>query len=216
MTGKVASADHLHDFHPQLAVNATGDILCAFYEFGPMPTQNLINVVCGVSDDTAVSFAYRLTATDHPWDPAVDAPRSHGSPRTTFIGDYFGLAASDAGFFPFWTDTRTGIQEIFTAQVEVGHPSGPPAIDVVATNEVPHGRATLLSVSGSNFMPGQLIEVGVHAGTAKGHLLASGSAVVNSRGYFDWGASTQKRLGCDFGVVATAAGIEAATSVFCP
>jgi hypothetical protein len=51
-----------------------------------------------------------------PWDPAIDAPLSHGSPLTTFIGEYFGLGSSSRGFFPFWTDTRTGIQEIFSGR----------------------------------------------------------------------------------------------------
>jgi hypothetical protein len=37
----------------------------------------------------------------------------------TFIGDYFGLAATKNGFFPLWTDTRTGLQELFTADVQI-------------------------------------------------------------------------------------------------
>jgi hypothetical protein len=57
--------------------------------------------------------------TNRAWDPAVNAPLSHGKPTTTFIGDYFGLATSTLGFFPFWTDTRTGIQEIFAARLAV-------------------------------------------------------------------------------------------------
>jgi hypothetical protein len=119
LEGAIASGDRLHDFHPQLAVSPSGDIMCAFYEFGPMPTQNLINVMAAMSDTDGGCFFPTTTVTDRPWDPAEDAPRSHGSRRTTFIGDYFGLAASDRGFFPFWTDTRTGIQEIFSAQLSV-------------------------------------------------------------------------------------------------
>jgi hypothetical protein len=65
-----------------------------------------------------------LTVTDQPWDPTVDAPVVGlgtpfvpVAPATKFIGDYFGFAAGPTGFFPFWTDTRTGIQEIFTSRV---------------------------------------------------------------------------------------------------
>jgi hypothetical protein len=127
----IASGTKLHDFHPQLAVNQVGTILCSFYEFGPMPTQNLINVMAAVSGDLASSFGYRVTVTDQPWDPAVNAPRSHGKATTTFIGDYFGLAASPDGYFPFWTDTRTGIQEIFCTRVQI-----PPAVSIkVGTDE---------------------------------------------------------------------------------
>jgi hypothetical protein len=119
LTGAVASLPTQHDFHPQLASTPTGEIGCAFYEFGPVTGRgpSLINVVMAASVDNGVSFPYRVTVTDQPWDPAVDAPLSHGRPTTTFIGDYFGLAASSLGFFPFWTDTRTGIQEVFTARV---------------------------------------------------------------------------------------------------
>ncbi len=35
-------------------------------------------------------------------------------PKVTFIGDYFGFAGSERGFHPVWTDTRTGIQELWT------------------------------------------------------------------------------------------------------
>jgi hypothetical protein len=121
LKGVLAPPPGLHDFHPQLASDPNGDIGCAFYEFGPMPVQNLINVKMAFADDNGQHFAEQVTVTDHPWDPAVDAPRSHGRPTTTFIGDYFGLAASDRGFFPFWTDTRTGIQEIFTDDISVTH-----------------------------------------------------------------------------------------------
>jgi hypothetical protein len=99
-----------------------GRIGCAFYEFGPkwafwrwppwVPSL-LIDVVIAISTDNGATFSSRETVTDQPWDPAIDAPWAHGHPNVTFIGDYFGLAASSLGFFPFWTDTRTGMQEIF-------------------------------------------------------------------------------------------------------
>jgi hypothetical protein len=119
LVGPLVPDANLHDFHPQLASNPDGVIVCAFYEYGPMPDKNLINVVMAASTDDGASFTERVTVTDRPWDPSVDAPLSHGKATTTFIGDYFGLAASSLGFFPFWTDTRTGVQEIFTARVSI-------------------------------------------------------------------------------------------------
>jgi hypothetical protein len=76
-------------------------------------------VVLALSFDDGRSFTHGTIVTDRPWDPAIDAPLSHGDPNTTFIGDYFGLAVSSFGYFPFWTDTRTGVQEIFTSRVRV-------------------------------------------------------------------------------------------------
>lgn len=68
------------------------------------------------SYDGGASFHF-FTVTDQPWDPTVDAPWAHGDSQVTFIGDYFGIDASSAGFYPLWTDTRTGIQELWTAIV---------------------------------------------------------------------------------------------------
>jgi hypothetical protein len=79
----------------------------------------LIDVVLTVSADNAATFVDRATVTDMPWDPTVDEVWAHGDPTVTFIGDYFGLAASQLGFFPLWMDTRTGTQEMFTARVAV-------------------------------------------------------------------------------------------------
>ena len=121
LTGAISAA--LHHFHPQVACTPAGEFGCAFYELGPhgggeFPTQ-LIDVGLAVSTNNGSSFPDRVTVTESPWDPAIDAPLSHGDPLVTFIGDYFGLAASRLGFFPFWTDTRTGVQEIFAARVAV-------------------------------------------------------------------------------------------------
>lgn len=111
----VGSAPGQQDFHPQLSSRPSGEIACAFYEFGPKWAGGppWIHTIIATSNDGGATFGSRETVTNVPWDPEVDAPLSHGDPRTTFIGDYFGLAGSDRGFLPFWTDTRTGIQEIF-------------------------------------------------------------------------------------------------------
>jgi hypothetical protein len=103
-------------FHPQIVVNPDGVFACAFYELGPKPSSMLIDVIVATSHNDGKSFrAHRVT--DQPWDPAVDAPWAHGDPKVTFIGDYFGFAASDEGFHPVWTDTRTGVQELWTDTV---------------------------------------------------------------------------------------------------
>ena len=103
-------------FHPQIIVDPNGVIGCSFYEFGPKPTTPLIDVIMAQSFDGGASFNH-FTVTDQAWNPAVDAPWSHGNSSVTFIGDYMGLDASVRGFYPLWTDTRTGIQELFTAVV---------------------------------------------------------------------------------------------------
>lgn len=124
LTGGVASGGKMQDFHPQLATTPTGEVGCVFYEYGPFSegegfTENLIDVVLAVSTDGGATFTNRVTVSDQPWNPAIDAPNADAKPEVTFIGDYFGLAASSLGFFPFWTDTRTGIQEMFIARLSL-------------------------------------------------------------------------------------------------
>jgi hypothetical protein len=118
MTGAVASVAGMHDFHPQLASTPNGEIGCAFYEFGEFP-PNLINVILAVSTNNGNTFPNRATVTDRAWDPKVDEVHAHGVSDTTFIGDYFGLDASRLGFFPLWTDTRDGRQEIYSSRLAV-------------------------------------------------------------------------------------------------
>lgn len=123
LTGGAVSAVNQHEFHPQIINTPNGEIGCAFYEFGPKASgvsgRPLIDVVLAVSTNNGVTFPHQVTVTEQAWDPAVDAPLSNGDPNVTFIGDYFGLDASRLGFFPFWTDTRTGVQEIFTSRIAV-------------------------------------------------------------------------------------------------
>jgi hypothetical protein len=107
-------------FHPQIVVDPNGVIGCTFYEFGPKPSTSLIDVITAQSFDGGTSFNHFIV-TDQPWNPTVDAPWSHGDSTCTFIGDYFGLDSSVTGFYPLWTDTRTGIQELFTSIVPEKH-----------------------------------------------------------------------------------------------
>jgi hypothetical protein len=121
LTGAATSAADHHEFHPQLASMPAGEIGCTFYEFGPTGggefPPNRIHVILAVSTNNGNTFPARVTVTDTPWDPAIDAPLAHGDPNTTFIGDYFGFDASRLGFFPFWTDTRDSVQEIYFSRL---------------------------------------------------------------------------------------------------
>lgn len=100
-------------FHPQIVFRPNGVLGCAFYEFGPKPVVPKIDTRMALSFDNGISFSQLFTVTDQPWDPTVDAPWAHGVSTLTFIGEYFGFDASDNGFYPLWTDTRTGIQELW-------------------------------------------------------------------------------------------------------
>src|SRR6266567_2020850 len=108
---------NIFHFHPQIVFRPDGVLGCAFYEFGNKPVVPKIDTRMALSFDNGISFTQLFSVTDQPWDPTVDAPWAHGNPNLTFIGEYFGLDASGEGFYPLWTDTRTGIQELWTDRV---------------------------------------------------------------------------------------------------
>ena len=83
-----------------------------------------IHVQLAGSWDLGKTFPQFATVTDMPWDPLVNPPFSHGDPQVHFIGEYFGLDAGDENFAVLWTDTRTGMQELFS--------------DVIGTKRIKH------------------------------------------------------------------------------
>jgi hypothetical protein len=127
-------------FHPQIVcTTATGVVGCSFYVFGKWqgieparqqrrrargPMQPVradreeltyrIHVQIAGSWDLGKTFPQVVTVTDMPWDPLVNPPFSHGDPQVHFIGEYFGLDSGDETFAVLWTDTRTGVQELFS------------------------------------------------------------------------------------------------------
>lgn len=120
LKGIVESAADAHEFHPQILALPDGTVGCAFYEFGPRGVSgDLIDVVLAVSLDRGVDFSVRGSVTDKPWNPAINSPWAHGDQNVTFIGEYFGLDADENNFRIVWTDTRTGMQELFTAQTNI-------------------------------------------------------------------------------------------------
>jgi hypothetical protein len=114
---QIRYGDH-HCFHPQVVSTGTGVIGCAFYTFGLESGAHLIRVQLAGSWDDGQTFPYLTTVTDRPWDPLVNAPAVHGNPAVDFIGEYFGMDASVDDFGLLWTDTRTGVQELFCDVVQ--------------------------------------------------------------------------------------------------
>ena len=102
-------------FQPQLAVAPDGAISISFFDTRLDSRHKLIDVYLAQSIDHGASFLHNVRVTTQNWDPAVDAPVDEYGQQ--FIGDYQGLAADNDFVHPFWNDTRTGAQEIFTAAI---------------------------------------------------------------------------------------------------
>ena len=72
-----------HEFQPHPIATAGGEILCAFYEYGPKePGGDLLVELCmAISYDRGATFTSRMVLSERPWDPAVDEPLSPGATR---------------------------------------------------------------------------------------------------------------------------------------
>lgn len=122
----------MHCFHPQIIATGTGVIGCAFYVFGQEFNRWLIRVQLAASWDDGATFSQFITVTEQSWDPLVNAPFAHGDPNVHFIGEYFGLDAGDEEFALLWTDTRTGVQELFSDVVQTKRVKCPHIPELVA------------------------------------------------------------------------------------
>ena len=122
--------DTLQHFHPQIAATENGVFGCAFYQYDPTLSPPAIHVRLAPLWPGATQAEFPTTVTDHPWDPTVNPPTVHNTTSVAFIGDYFGISAGPDFFELVWTDTRTGLQELFSAWVEVNVTPGfvPPEI----------------------------------------------------------------------------------------
>lgn len=102
-------------FQPQLAVAPDGVVSVMFFDTRNDPQRGWIDVYVAQSVDHGATFLANIRVTAQSWDPATGAPVD--SSGLQFIGDYQGLAVDNAYVYPFWNDSRTGTQQIFTAVV---------------------------------------------------------------------------------------------------
>ncbi|HET8906711.1 MAG TPA: sialidase family protein [Ktedonobacterales bacterium] len=109
-----------NQFQPQLAVAPNGVVTVSFFDTRNDSHHHLIDVYLAQSTDGGATFRQNVRVTSQSWDPSVDAPVDGGGLQ--FIGDYQGLAVDNTFAYPFWNDTRTGSQEIFTAPVPSAQP----------------------------------------------------------------------------------------------
>jgi hypothetical protein len=106
---------------PQLAVAPNGTVSVSFFDSRTSLTANLLDVFLAQSVNHGQSFLPNQRVTTQTWDTNVDEPKDNEG-GNGFIGDYQGLAATNDYVHPFWNDTRTGSQEIFTAAVPSAKP----------------------------------------------------------------------------------------------
>ena len=120
----LSTTSAVQQFHPQIIADGSGVVACAFYEFGQGQAGFRISTRIMGSFDQGTTFELPVNVTDSPWDPAINAPLARTA-NDTFIGEYFGLDAGPTGFAVVWTDTRTGVQELFYDYVNTSREDAP-------------------------------------------------------------------------------------------
>jgi hypothetical protein len=110
----------VNHFQQQLAVAPDGVVSVAYFATLADPAHRLIDTYLAQSVDHGQTFLPAVRVTTQSWDSRVDEPFDGFGEG--FIGDYQGLAADNQFVHPFWNDTRTGSQEIFTAAVPSAQP----------------------------------------------------------------------------------------------
>lgn len=109
-----------NQFQPQMSVASDGVISISFFDTHLDPRHELIDVYLAQSVNSGSSFLKNVRVTTQSWNPAVGAPIDEYGQQ--FIGDYQGIASDDHFAHPFWNDTRTGSQQVFTAAVPSAQP----------------------------------------------------------------------------------------------
>ena len=112
--------DGANQFQPQLAVAPNGVVSVTFFDTRLDLQHHLIDVFLAQSVDHGGSFRQNVRVTTRSWEPKIDAPVDPD--HLQFIGDYQGLAVDNQYVHPFWNETRTGAQEIFTAAIPSAAP----------------------------------------------------------------------------------------------
>ncbi|HXO42928.1 MAG TPA: sialidase family protein, partial [Thermoanaerobaculia bacterium] len=104
---------------PAIAVNAAGIVGLAWYDTGRDPRGECFDVDFSASLDGGRSFLAPVRVTPEMSCPPAGQDRAVAA-RWPFGGDYSGLAATaDGRFRVFWSGSRDGVDQVWTAAVEV-------------------------------------------------------------------------------------------------
>lgn len=121
-----------NQFMPTIAVNNEGVLAIAWYDTRDTKENLLVNQYLTASMDGGETFlpAVRVSSEATDYDNLKKNIVGIGGDRKLFslisavapYGDYFGMAtSSDGTFHPIWLDGRTGLHQIWTANVVVAH-----------------------------------------------------------------------------------------------
>lgn len=148
-------------FFPTVAVAPNGSINVMWGDFRDDRTEFTYHIYYSKSDDQGRTFVENARVTDFPSNP------NRAFPRGVFIGDYFGITATEADVYMVWADGRLG--EFGAANQKIGfarlRPMPAPSI-FVSPPRGPAGKDVI--IQGFNFQPDQEIFIEVSGAIVTG------------------------------------------------
>jgi hypothetical protein len=107
---------------PHLTVDAQGNIVVVWYDSRRSASGTQFDVFTTVSSDGGQSFTANSRITDTTMTPAAATfTDAAGQPDDT-LGDFIGVTAANGVAYVAWTDTRTGVQNIYLNRFALQQP----------------------------------------------------------------------------------------------
>ncbi len=101
-------------FYPWAAVDPAGSLHVTWYDARPNPDEPTFGFYHASAEGPGLNFSASQPVSNETFTPFAGEQASNG---TITLGDYTGLAASEAGIFPAWTDGRDGRAVVYGARI---------------------------------------------------------------------------------------------------
>lgn len=170
-------------FFPAIAVAPNGTIHLMWGDTRDDPAGLKYNIYYTRSEDRGKTWGFEVPrgarepdtrVTDFPSNP------NKGFPRGAFIGDYFGIAATDKEVYMVWTDTRLGEYGPINSKIGFARSRAMPSPSVrLNPASGPAGKS--IAIQGSEFQPDMVLFVQVGSDVAVcGRTSGSGAVECNA------------------------------------
>lgn len=132
----------------QMGVDSQGNIVLVWFDTRRDPNSRSLDVYAATSSDGGLSFSKNFRLTHNTFDPSVGAVKltDASGNKSSFLGDYIGLAVANGKFYAAWPDSRNGDLDIFFTGAALP-PGLPPLGDSFEANNTPQTATDLGKIS---------------------------------------------------------------------
>lgn len=106
-------------FKPQLAFAPDGTLGCFANHYGSQNTPPMDGYLWVSQPGSNGVFNAATLVVSQTFDPTLAPIWRFNHANWLYYGDFIGLAASNLGFFPYWSDTRSGSAQLYVSRLAV-------------------------------------------------------------------------------------------------